>query len=142
MSTPRQHSYQPFFLVRQGRARHSGGRCGRAAQDFQPLAYTQYHQSTGAERENLDWLTERTELLSELWADIAEAYPEKARSLTGPQPSGLLLGRSERPTLGDWAVLRVGSLATREIGSSSIRGTWPVGVGCGARCGRPARWRR
>lgn len=45
-----------------------------AAQILNQIAYVEYHQSAGAERENLDRLTERTEVLSELWADLAEAY--------------------------------------------------------------------
>lgn len=37
-------------------------------------AYRRLHASRGDERRQLDLLTERTEVLSELWTDIAAAY--------------------------------------------------------------------
>ena len=37
-------------------------------------AYRSLHAATGDERAELDLLTERTEVLQELWADLAAAY--------------------------------------------------------------------
>jgi hypothetical protein len=45
-----------------------------AADAWKTEAYRVFHMSKGTKRENFDWLTERTEVLSELWADIAAAF--------------------------------------------------------------------
>jgi hypothetical protein len=45
-----------------------------AADVWNSEAYRVFHMSKGPKRENLDALTERTEVLSELWADIAAAF--------------------------------------------------------------------
>jgi hypothetical protein len=44
-----------------------------AAEAWNAAAYAEYHRSTVDRRDDND-LTERTEVLSELWADIAAAY--------------------------------------------------------------------
>jgi hypothetical protein len=46
----------------------------RAAGLWNAEAYRVFYMSTGSPRENLDALTERTEVLSELWVDMAEAF--------------------------------------------------------------------
>jgi formylglycine-generating enzyme required for sulfatase activity len=45
-----------------------------AAEIYNHEAYREFHVSRGSKRENLDSLTERTEVLSELWVDIADAF--------------------------------------------------------------------
>jgi hypothetical protein len=45
-----------------------------AAGVWNTLAYQRLHAASGQERDGLDSLTERTELLSELWSDVAAAY--------------------------------------------------------------------
>lgn len=44
------------------------------AEQFNALAYRRFHETDGEERADLDALTERTEVLSELWADLSAAY--------------------------------------------------------------------
>lgn len=48
----------------------------RAAEAWNVEAYRAFHAAVEQPRENLDRLTERTEVLSELWADTAAAYGE------------------------------------------------------------------
>jgi hypothetical protein len=45
-----------------------------AAATWNAAAYRRLHSAVGAERDDLGWLTERTEVLSELWEDIRSAY--------------------------------------------------------------------
>jgi hypothetical protein len=46
-----------------------------AAHAWNLEAYRQYRRpSSGEAQESLDWLTERTEVLSGLWVDLAAAY--------------------------------------------------------------------
>ena len=45
------------------------GAVAEAAADWNTLAYERLHQLIGDERAELDPLTERTEVLSELWAE-------------------------------------------------------------------------
>jgi hypothetical protein len=45
-----------------------------AAATWNSAAYERFHRARGADPEELGLLTERTEVLSELWADIAAAY--------------------------------------------------------------------
>ena len=45
-----------------------------AAAAWNTLAYESLHAASGLDREALDLLTERTEVLAELWADLAAAY--------------------------------------------------------------------
>jgi hypothetical protein len=45
-----------------------------AAAAYNNEAYRCLHISERDEQVRLDWLTERTEILSELWADIADAF--------------------------------------------------------------------
>lgn len=58
----------------------AAGSVAEAAQIFNQTAYARYHESPEAEREKLDLLTERTEVLSELWADLADPYRQSSRS--------------------------------------------------------------
>jgi hypothetical protein len=46
----------------------------KASTEYNDEAYRRLHSSEGDEQVRLDWLTERTEVLSELWADIADAF--------------------------------------------------------------------
>jgi hypothetical protein len=48
-----------------------------AAAAYNTAAYARYRQSTGDERAELSFLTERTELLAELWSDLGEAYEQQ-----------------------------------------------------------------
>ena len=48
-----------------------------AAQSWNAEAYRRLHEASGDNRQDLDLLTERTEVLAELWADIAGAYGSK-----------------------------------------------------------------
>ncbi|WP_109506283.1 hypothetical protein [Nocardioides speluncae] len=48
----------------------------RASEAWNAAAYRAYHQSSGDQRLALDQLTERTEVVSELWRDIAEAVAD------------------------------------------------------------------
>lgn len=41
---------------------------------YNAQAYRELHAATGERRQMLDLLTERTEVLSDLWTDIADAY--------------------------------------------------------------------
>ena len=45
-----------------------------AARAWNSVAYESLHATSGPEREALDLLTERTEVLAELWTDLASAY--------------------------------------------------------------------
>ena len=45
-----------------------------AAAAHNAAAYARLHAVAGDERQQLDLLTERTEVLAELWADVAAAY--------------------------------------------------------------------
>ena len=47
-----------------------------AASTYNALAYERLHAASGEERDALDLLTERTEVLAELWSDLAAAYTE------------------------------------------------------------------
>ena len=47
-----------------------------AAADWNAVAYAEFRRSEGDQRAELDYLTERTEVLSELWRDIADAVAE------------------------------------------------------------------
>jgi hypothetical protein len=49
----------------------------RAAEAFNAEAYRSFHESTGDRRGVLDGLTERTEVLSELWRDLAAAFRDQ-----------------------------------------------------------------
>jgi hypothetical protein len=49
-----------------------------AALAYNAQAYKELHAAAGERREVLDLLTERTEVLSDLWADIADAYGRDA----------------------------------------------------------------
>jgi hypothetical protein len=44
------------------------------AKAWNAAAYTAYHASSADEREALDQVTERTEVLEKLWFDIVEAF--------------------------------------------------------------------
>ncbi|GAB3243382.1 hypothetical protein [Nocardioides dilutus] len=44
------------------------------AKAWNEAAYAVYHASSGDERDSLDQVTERTEVLANLWFDIAEAF--------------------------------------------------------------------
>lgn len=44
------------------------------ADQFNAIAYRRLHDAGTEERTDLDALTERTEVLSELWADLSAAY--------------------------------------------------------------------
>jgi hypothetical protein len=50
------------------------GDVAAAAASWNKVAYERLNAVAGEERKNLDLLTERTEVLSELWADIRSAY--------------------------------------------------------------------
>jgi hypothetical protein len=50
-----------------------------AARHWNVASYRQFHQSEGEARQALDLLTERTEVLEELWADLAAAFVEERR---------------------------------------------------------------
>lgn len=50
----------------------------QAANDWNTGAYTAFHVASGYDRTALDLLTERTEVLAELWTDIATAYQATA----------------------------------------------------------------
>jgi hypothetical protein len=50
------------------------GAVATAAADFNTEAYRTFHASSGDDREELDRLTDLTETLSELWADMHAAY--------------------------------------------------------------------
>jgi hypothetical protein len=45
-----------------------------AAADWNRVAYLRFHAAVGDQRAELDLLTERTEVLQELWANLAAAY--------------------------------------------------------------------
>ena len=47
-----------------------------AAHRYNEVAYKCFHVATGERRSELDLLTERTEVLSDLWFDVANAYRE------------------------------------------------------------------
>ncbi|WP_203335615.1 hypothetical protein [Nocardioides limicola] len=51
----------------------------RAAEELNAAAYAELHRSVGERRAELDYLTEVTEVLSELWRDIADAAAEGNR---------------------------------------------------------------
>ena len=44
------------------------------AEEWNAAAYQAFLAAGKPERNDLDWLTERTEVLSELWADVRSAY--------------------------------------------------------------------
>lgn len=50
------------------------GELAAAAAALNSLAYERFHACTDDERRQLDLLTERTEVLSELWSDVRDAY--------------------------------------------------------------------
>lgn len=49
-------------------------RVAAQAGQWNGVAYRQFHAAPADDRQDLDALTERTEVLSELWSDIAAAY--------------------------------------------------------------------
>lgn len=44
------------------------------AEQFNAIAHRRLHETNADQRADLDALTERTEVLSELWADLSAAY--------------------------------------------------------------------
>lgn len=52
----------------------AAGAVAQAAARFNAEAYRRFHTGVDDAWMPLDWLTERTEVLAELWADLAAAY--------------------------------------------------------------------
>jgi hypothetical protein len=55
------------------------GQVATAAEHWNSVAYSELHKASGDRRGQLDALTERTESVSELWRDIADAATEGTR---------------------------------------------------------------
>ncbi len=46
----------------------------RVSKAYNEIAYANFHAAGPDDRQDLDLLTERTEVLSELWSDLADAF--------------------------------------------------------------------